>query len=209
MIFCLGVIAAFIAILAIPATREVFITASTNHPYLMAFVKFALLATVGDILGKYLGSKQWAAPKGAVQKAIVWGFLGMVITLMFQIFIGGVNGAMANGYLMQSDSVVLHAFLASVFMNFAFAPTFMAFHRITDTLIDLKCDGVTGMSLSEVLKSIDWSGFITFVVMKTIPFFWVPAHTLSFLCPGEYRVVFAASLSVALGAILGFATKKK
>jgi hypothetical protein len=44
--------------------------------------------------------------------------------------------------------------------------------------------------------------------MKTIPFFWIPAHTLTFLLPSEYRVLAAAMLSIALGLILTI-TKKK
>ena len=52
-------------------------------------------------------------------------------------------------------------------------------------------------------------GFVSFVLMKTIPIFWIPAHTITFLLPSEYRVLSAAFLSIALGAILAFAKKKK
>jgi len=45
--------------------------------------------------------------------------------------------------------------------------------------------------------------------MKTIPMFWIPAHTITFLLPSEFRVLAAAFLSIALGAILAFAKKKK
>jgi hypothetical protein len=38
------------AILVIPATREVFLAATKAHPYLMGFVKFAILATMGELL---------------------------------------------------------------------------------------------------------------------------------------------------------------
>jgi hypothetical protein len=43
--------------------------------------------------------------------------------------------------------------------------------------------------------------------VKTIPIFWIPAHTITFLLPSEYRVLSAAFLSIALGTILAFAKK--
>ena len=45
-------------------------------------------------------------------------------------------------------------------------------------------------------------------MVKTIPFFWVPAHTITFMLPPEYQIVMAAYLSVALGIILGIMPKK-
>jgi len=47
------------------------------------------------------------------------------------------------------------------------------------------------------------------VYKKTIPFFWIPAHTISFLLPAAYRTLFAALLGVALGLILTIAVKKR
>ena len=49
---------------------------------------------------------------------------------------------------------------------------------------------------------------MTFVVGKTIPFFWIPAHTVTFLLPPEYRVFVAALLSIALGLILALASSR-
>ncbi len=48
----------------------------------------------------------------------------------------------------------------------------------------------------------DWHGFVSFTLFKTIPLFWIPAHTLTFLLPPEYQVIAAAALSIALGIIL-------
>jgi hypothetical protein len=59
-----------------------------------------------------------------------------------------------------------------------------------------------------VIDRIDWPGFYTFVVGKTVPFFWIPAHTITFLLPSAYRVLWAAYLSIALGAILAYARRK-
>ena len=48
-----------------------------------------------------------------------------------------------------------------------------------------------------------------FVFKKTIPFFWIPAHTLTFCLPADLQVLFAAICGVALGLILSIAAMKK
>ena len=65
------------------------------------------------------------------------------------------------------------------------------------------------VKLSDVIARIDWQGLVSFVIFKTIPFFWIPAHTITFLLPPEYRVLMAAYLSVALGAILAYGKRRK
>ena len=47
-----------------------------------------------------------------------------------------------------------------------------------------------------------------FVFKKTLPFFWVPCHTITFVLPTELRVLFAAALGVVLGSILAIASPK-
>jgi hypothetical protein len=59
------------------------------------------------------------------------------------------------------------------------------------------------------LKSIDWERMWGFVFSKTIPLFWIPAHTITFMLPAEWRMIFAAGLSVMLGLILGSVNRKK
>jgi hypothetical protein len=119
---------------------------------------------------------------------------------------------MKKGLLPSSHSLFLSAFFTSLFMNLIFAPTFMALHRITDTYIDLgegKWSKICKVKLKDVTDKIDWYGFISFVVLKTIPLFWIPAHTITFMLPSEYRVLMASFLSIALGGILAFAKRRK
>jgi len=47
-----------------------------------------------------------------------------------------------------------------------------------------------------------------FIFKRTIPFFWIPAHTITFLLPPEFRVLFAALLGIALGLILAIGGQK-
>jgi hypothetical protein len=184
------------------------------HPYLMGFVKFAVLATIGELCAIRILSGQWKAPVGLIYRTIVWGVLGMGIVLMFEIFFGGVTSAIAKGLLPAGSGFgqqLLKAVFISTIMNLSFAPVFMAFHRFTDTCIDVACGegvGFGGINSAAILARIDWQGFINFVVLKTVPFFWIPAHTITFLLPPEYRVLVAASLSIALGAILAYAKRK-
>ncbi len=209
-------LAAVVAFLVFPATHEIFASLSKTHPYMMAFVKFALLATMGELLAIRIVTGDWAKPVGVVWRAVIWGVLGMVIGLVFSLYAAGVTAAMKSGMLPSFGEVgfahsLAFAFFASTLMNCLFAPTFMAFHRITDTYIDMGKGTLAGMSklsLGEVLDRIDWKGFVTFVVCKTIPIFWIPAHTVTFMLAPEYRVMMAAMLSIALGGILAFAKKK-
>ena len=196
------------------ATTSAFGEATKLHPYLMGFLKVSILATIGELVSMRISSGTFKCPKGIVYKFIVWGFIGMAFALVFQLFSGGVVSAKTQGLLPYgySDSLdkFLTALLTSALMNLIFAPTFMATHRITDTYIDLgegSLKKIHSIKMDEVLSTIDWKGFIQFVVFKTIPIFWIPAHTITFLLPPEYRVIMAAFLSLFLGAILAYAKR--
>ncbi len=209
-------LAAVVLFLVTPATHVIFTTLSKTHPYMMAFIKFALLSTMGELLAIRIISGDWKKPVGILWRAAIWGFLGIMIALVFSLYAAGVTDAMKKGLLPSfGESGFAHslafAFFASTLMNCLFAPTFMAFHRITDTYIDLgngTWAGMRALSLPQVLDHIDWKGFITFVICKTVPVFWIPAHTVTFMLAPEYRVMMAAMLSIALGGILAFAKKK-
>lgn len=203
------------SLLLIPASHELFVEVTKNHPYLMGFCKFGILATMGEGLAIRIGAGRWNQPPGLIYRAGVWGLIGMLIVLMFEIFSSGVAGASAKGLLGSKDGALtkmLNPFLISAIMNLTFAPAFMIAHRITDVYIDLTCGeklSFNEVRLAMVLDRIDWQNMISFVVMRTIPFFWIPAHTIVFLLPPEYRVLLAAYLAIALGAILSYAKKGK
>lgn len=210
-----AMLGAISSILLIPASHEIFIDVTKNYPYIMGFCKFGILATMGELLAIRIGVGRWQQPPGLIYRAMVWGLIGMLIVLMFETFSSGVAGAAAKGLLWNGEGAlakVMIPFLISAVMNLTFAPTFMIAHRISDTYVDLTCG--EGMPLNEVrlsivLARIDWQSMISFVVMKTIPFFWIPAHTIVFLLPPEYRVLVAAYLAIVLGAILSYAKRGK
>ncbi len=192
-----------------PYTGNIYKEIVSDYPYLVGFIKFFILATMGELLANRIIFNKWEKTKGMIYKAIMWGFYGMLITLMFQVFAGGVEVSIANGYLPKGE-VIVFAFLASLLMNFFFAPVMMGMHKVTDAYIDMFIDeGIANVNLKRAIESIDWVGFINFIVLKTIPLFWVPAHTISFLLPVSLRTTLAALLSIAFGVIMAYSKVKK
>lgn len=211
----LAALCAVSSVMLVPSSHQIFISVTKAHPYAMGFVKFAVLATMGELLTIRIAMGEWKKPAGVIYRAIIWGLIGILIVLMFEVFSSGVTAAVSKGLLWSDDGFagkIWAAFWISTIMNFAFAPAFMTLHRITDTYIDFICgENVPpgDVKLSDVIARIDWQGLVSFVVVKTIPFFWIPAHTVTFLLPPEYRVLMAAYLSIALGAILAYGKRRK
>ena len=110
-----------------------------------------------------------------------------------------------------SGEKILVAFCTSVAMNLVYAPVMMTFHKITDAHIIANGGTLKGffspVHISEIFINLNWNVQWNFVFKKTIPFFWIPAHTITFLLPADYQVLFAAVLGIALGSILAFANK--
>ena len=81
-------------------------------------------------------------------------------------------------------------------------------HKCSDTYLQaLRDKNGKGVKLGQVIDAVDWKRFVSFTLFKTVPIFWIPAHTLTFLLPSEYQVMLAALLSVALGIILNLRKK--
>ena len=203
----LGLLAAVVVVLSHPASREVFKAWTVVHPYLMGFAKIALLGTMGELLGGRIVTGRWRlAGIRLHQRVLVWGFLGVVFTAVFPLFSFGVDGLLVAGLVPGGGSSVAAAFWKSFFMNMIFAFPMMVFHRITDTLIE-RGQVFAVWPLVDVWESIDWHNMLHVVGFACI-WFWIPAHTFTFMLPPEFRVVCAALLAVVLGAILGFAKKR-
>ena len=176
------------------------------HGMVMSFIKFGILATLGEMLGLRISAGVYNRKGfGVLPRAVVWGLLGMGINAAMIIF------SIINGEFCLDKLWI--AFAISVAMNTIFAPVFMTFHKITDTHI-LDCGGslrslVTPIPMPRIITHLNWDAQWNFVFKKTIPFFWYPAHTITFLLPGEVRVLFAAILGVVLGVLLAIAARRK
>ena len=202
------------ALLVTPATHDPIIAATKVHPLCMGFIKFAILATIGEFLGVRVGSGEWKKPVGLIWRALVWGILGAMIAMAFQVYYAGAIAVMSNGLLPGKDSAYhfyITAFWTSFLMNATFGPMMMTAHRFSDAYIDLVGGKVLTRhaTFAEVVARIDWRQFYGFVIGITCPFVWLPLHALTFMAPPEYRVLIAAILSVLFGALLAFAARRK
>lgn len=177
-------------------TRTFFQTFAADLPIIAGFMKFFFLATIGDFIGLRLKLGYFKVPKNIILKAIVWGFIGSVIVLVFTIFNSGVIVLQEKGLLPFDGVLIATALFTSIFMNVIFAPTMMAFHRVSDAYLD------GSSSIEQAVESVNWVQFYKIVLLRTIPLFWIPAHTITFLLSPEYRVVFAAILGIMLGLLL-------
>jgi len=205
----------FISLLAafflFPFTRSVYERGSRLFPEFLSFVKFFILATFGEMTGARIRTGKYIPSGfGLLPKAVVWGFLGVAISLAFTVFSGGVGlfplFRDASGISMK----ILRAFTVSLFMNLIFAPVMMLAHKVTDLHISEQGGrfSLRNFRVAPLLAGLDWVQYWGFLMKKTIPFFWIPAHTITFLLPGEYRVLFAAFLSIFLGVFLGFGSRR-
>ena len=202
------IVAAFVAILIVPQSREVFRACTEKLPLVMGFVKFALLATIGELIALRLNKKAWVLPSYLPWRMFIWGFIGMAIALVFKVFYSGTAYILELGIFPGHGVGFLQAFFTSVIMNLTFAPTMMMFHRLMDNYFDMRHTGQRKMGVQGVVAYTDWQTFVRFVLLKTVPIFWIPAHTVTFLLPAEYQTIMAAFLSIALGIILSMKKKR-
>ena len=191
-------------------------TMNSAHPFFIGFLKFAILATMGEAIGLRLREGVYnKAGFGLIPRAIVWGFLGLTIVMAFKIFAAcapaflktlGIAGAAESLGGPMSGLRVLTAFTISITINLIYAPVMMTLHKITDTHIIKNGGTVAGLfkpiAMGDIIAKLDWKVQWNFIFKKTIPFFWIPAHTITFLLPVEFQVLFAALLGIALGVIL-------
>lgn len=199
----------WVVVLVTPISREVFLAFTSSHPYLGGFIKFSILATMGDLLGVRLVKGDYIIPKGIIYRIIVWGIIGMMISLVFTIFMGGSLVAQKSGLLPFENVALAQAFFGSTVMNLTFGPMMMVFHRFMDLYIDAKYEKLGKINLSILVDRVDWHSLVEFSWVKTCTMFWIPVHTVVFLLPSEYRVLASAFLSIALGMLLALAKKGK
>lgn len=192
-----------------------------EHGMITSFFKFAILATFGEVIGLRIKTGNYFEKGfGILPRAIVWGFIGLTIKMAFIIFTTGTpilleylgfDGAEKALTGPLSFDKIAVAFCTSTAMNIVYAPVMMTFHKITDAHIIANNGKLTALlkpiHVREIFIHLNWEVQWDFIFKKTIPFFWIPAHTITFLLPQDYQVLFAALLGIVLGSILAFANK--
>ena len=152
----ISVFALFAAVLIIPSSREVFEKLSGSHPYLMGFVKFALLATAGELIAIKMATGKFSKPCYLIARIVIWGLIGIWITYMMKIFFLGSGVMMSAGLLpggqLATYNIVyklIRAFATAATMNLTFGPTFMAVHKCSDTYLALRAQNGKGVKLAD------------------------------------------------------------
>lgn len=213
LLFVAAVMSLFIPFFISSHLYNFYIDFNAAHGFITSFIKFAILATAGEMLGLRIRTGNYfSAGFGLLPRALVWGILGLSIKAAFIIFSSGVPDVMM--YLdVDTSSKLLMAFSISFFMNLFFAPVMMTLHKVTDAHILITGGTMAGlfkkMDVATILENINWKMHWGFVLRKTIPLFWIPAHTITFLLPQAYQILFAALLGVVLGVILAFSARSK
>ena len=208
LFWLLGLLA-WVLILVIPATREPFMAYTSAHPYIGGFIKFLILASMGDFLGVRMNKGRYDIPKGIIMRAIIWGLIGMMVALVFPFFISGAAAVQSAGLLPLEGNRYAHALFGSAVMNLSFGPMMMVFHKFTDLAVEAYYKGERPITLPMLVDRINWHSVVEFTWAKTCIFFWIPAHTIVFLLPSSYRVLASAFLSIALGFLMAMANRKK
>lgn len=166
-----------------------------SHPFLSAAIQFGLLGTLGEMVAASLKHRRPVLPCTPLQlgfKVIAWALLGLVIKAGF-VGMKGFTRALMDHHLLPSilASGFGWALTLSTLTNVFFGPQMMLFHRLEDNLI-LGRQGFDGMMPA----------------IRTLGWFWIPAHTLTFSLPAEFQLGLAALWSLALGIILGLTASR-
>ena len=166
-----------------------------TSPILSTIIQFAILGTIGEIISKWLQQKSFKYPFSfpmTLWKMVVWAMLGVGTKYAFKGFSGFVNAIIENGMWPEFQPGTFgYAFSLSALMNLQFGLFLVIMHRVLDNLPEKQKNW----------KNLDKS-------MYSLLWFWIPAHTVTFMVPSDLRIGLAALWSIALGLILGFFNRK-
>jgi DNA-binding IclR family transcriptional regulator len=201
----------------VPSLSVAYFDFNSAHGLIASFIKFAILATFGESLALRISRGiYYEKGFGILSRALVWGVLGVIIKLVFILFATGMPQVIAyfdHSTPVLSGSGILKqiavAFSISLALNVIFSPWLFIIHSITNEHIR-RCDGnfktfFSSIQCHDIIVNLNWAVIWNFSIKKTILFFWIPAHTVTFLLPSDHQIMAAALLSVALGIILAFA----
>ena len=164
------------------------------YPIVTAMVQFAILGTLGDIFSKWIINRRIFIPFGAgilLLKMVEWSILAVCIKYAFTGFPGFVDSLISHS-LLPEPGTIGRSFAISLSMNLQFGPFLVIAHRLLDNLI---------------MREKNWNNLDK--ALLTLIWFWIPAHTITFILPKPYQIGLAAVWSVILGLILGYYNKKK
>lgn len=163
------------------------------QPLVSAMIQFAILGTLGEVISKWIIQKSFRYPFSffmTIWKMLVWAALGLAIKYAFQGFTGFVEYLVGHQMLPVLGKLG-RAFAISAFMNLQFGLFLVLIHRILDNV------GAGKMNWKGLDKS-----------FLSLLWFWIPAHTVTFLQAEPLRIGLAAVWSLVLGLILGIFNRR-
>lgn len=164
-----------------------------SYPIITAIIQFSVLGTFGDIISKWILKRKIFAPYNfhtLLLKMIEWAILAVCIKYAFVGFHGFVD-SLISYKLLPELNVLGKAFAISVSMNLEFGPFLVILHRLLDNTVHREKNWA---NLDKGFLSLIW--------------FWIPAHTITFILPKPYQIGLAAVWSLVLGIILGFYNRR-
>lgn len=162
------------------------------YPIYSAMIQFAVLGTFGDIISKWLQQGKVFMPYKAqilILKMLEWAFLAITIKYAFVGFQGFIDSLVSH-QLVPELGTFGRAFTVSVTMNLQFGLLLVILHRFLDNIIARQNNWI---NIDKGMWSLIW--------------FWIPAHTITFMLDKPYQIGLAAVWSVILGIILGYYNK--
>ena len=93
LLFALVMLAIFLPFFLSPELYAWYKSFNAEHAMVMAFAKFALLSTLGEMLGCRITTGSYTTPTfGVLPRMVVWGLLGMAISMAMTVFSIGIPG---------------------------------------------------------------------------------------------------------------------
>lgn len=163
------------------------------YPILSAMVQFAILGTFGEVISSWVKRKSFRYPFSfgiTLWKMLTWSLLAIGIKYAFKGYVGFVEYLEAHAML-PALSTFSKAFAISACMNLQFGLLLVLLHRLLDSVPE---------------KTANWAGLSK--SFYSLLWFWIPAHTVTFMLPEAWRIGLAAVWSLALGLILGLFNRK-
>ena len=160
-----------------------------EYPIYSAMIQFAVLGTLGDIFSKWMQKGSIFSPYKwhvVLLKMLEWAIIAITIKYAFVGFQGFVDSLVSHNLLPELGNFG-RAFTVSVTMNLQYGLFLVIFHRFLDNVI----------AGEKNWKNIDKG-------MLSLVWFWIPAHTITFMLDKPYQIGLAAVWSIVLGFILGY-----
>ena len=89
--FAIVMLAIFLPFFLSPELYAWYKSFNAAHAMIMAFLKFGILATLGEMLGCRISTGDYTTPTfGVLPRMVVWGLLGMAISMAMTVFSNGI-----------------------------------------------------------------------------------------------------------------------